>query len=39
MNDKKIFLASTPTIPESAGGTTPEKQILLLLTPLATNES
>jgi hypothetical protein len=38
MNDEKRFPASTPTVPESANGTPPERQILLPLTPPATDE-
>ena len=38
MNDEKRFSDSTPTVPESADGTPPDRQILLPLTPPATNE-
>jgi len=38
MNDEKIFSASTPTVPESVDGTPPERQIILPLTPPATDE-
>jgi hypothetical protein len=38
MNDEKRFSASTPTVPESADGTPPERQIRLPLTPPATDE-
>ena len=38
MNDNRRFLASTPTVPKSADGTPPERQILLPLTPLAADK-
>jgi len=38
MNNEKRFSASTPTVPASADGTLPERQILLPLTPLTTDE-
>jgi hypothetical protein len=38
MNDEKRFSASTPTVPASSDGTPLERQILLPLTPLATDE-
>jgi len=38
MNDKKGFSASVSTVPASADGTPLERQILLPLTPPATDE-
>jgi hypothetical protein len=38
MNDEKKFSASTPIVPKSAGGTPPDRQIPLLLTPPATDD-
>ncbi|KAF4629030.1 hypothetical protein G7Y89_g9119 [Cudoniella acicularis] len=38
MNDKKRFSASTPTVSAPADGTPPERQIILPLTPPATDE-
>ncbi|TVY43760.1 hypothetical protein LSUB1_G001256 [Lachnellula subtilissima] len=38
MNDEKRFSASTPTVPELADGTPPERQIPFPLTPPATDE-
>jgi hypothetical protein len=35
MNDEQSLSASTSTVPESADDTPPERQILLILTPLA----
>ena len=38
MNDEKRFSASTPTVAEFANGTPPDRQILLPLTPPATDK-